>query len=269
MKLRKFGYVEDRFTKKVCSLLNNFYSKLANPPVYVEVLLFEDVERAEKFYISEMLKHGVTISTSHLYYGFHEAWTGIPRIGLICERLRRFDQMLIKAVILHEATHTALHGSIIYYVAPQHLVRTLKTVGLNEEDSLAILQAIFTAIKDLEVTETMCKLGYEEYARRYAMHVTTTTSDEEEEWRRIKGSPYFELLHLTARLKDMLSAAHFYDDMKEHLERQLSYLDSNAKEFLLSITIKARELKGETFEKLEQMIAFYLTTSSSYLRGSL
>ncbi len=240
------------------------YSRVADPPVYAEVLLFENRERAERFYDAESYRLGVVGGVQKLYLGFHDAWLGYPRVGFVVGEIERLGEALAAPIILHEASHTVLHGSIIYYTLPHHLLGLISPLRFDRELGILILNSIFTGVKDFEVSELMLKLGYRSHAEAYASFVLKTSREDVEEWREAEGSPSLELLHITRRLKDVLAAAPI-PTLRELMKREARYLGRKGGQFVWSYLEHVSRLSGDTFEKLETAIKVYQELATRYL----
>ena len=166
--LVKHGNVPKEFIDLVLSILRTFYTAVgANIPL-VDLHVYETVISKRTYIELEGLRRGVSISGDFIV--LHEAWSGIPRIHICYEELKDMDLSLIKALIIHEAAHSVLHGSIIYYtITPSLEVMEL----LGREKALVATYIVSTAVKDYEVTKFLIRHGYLPYVLIYVDYVVS------------------------------------------------------------------------------------------------
>ncbi len=132
----------------VAKTIVEYYRRVNESPEYLELHVYSDYRLLENTLHGEAVKRGVSIHA--IYDLVFEAWTGVPRIHVVYSK-----KPPPKPLLLHEATHAILHGSLEYYMPP--------CTG----DPLALHTAA-TAIKDLEVTLYMAAKGFRKEAEEAA-----------------------------------------------------------------------------------------------------
>ncbi|MET1101454.1 MAG: hypothetical protein ABWW69_03110 [Pyrodictiaceae archaeon] len=148
--------------------LANFYNKIeegetvihgrpVSPPDYVELHVYLDRRAMISSLAEEMLELGMNLAPA--YTVMHDAWKGYPRIHVNLEEVDRLPRTIMRSLVLHEAAHSVLHGSLEYYV-----------VGLpgTSSDELLVYSLLSAGYKDLEVAELLRALGLEDELKRYA-----------------------------------------------------------------------------------------------------
>ena len=167
LKIYKVGSVPEAFIRGVEGILSDFYNKVLTgglkTPVLVEVYVYENTERLRRELERESLEAGVSVIA--LYSLSHEAWRGWPRIHIDYSMVRGMEGNTLKALLLHEAAHTVLHGGIEYYV-----VSANPPEDLPASEALRAVYIASTVVKDLEVALLLKELGYKRELEAYLMH---------------------------------------------------------------------------------------------------
>lgn len=178
LRIHRVGEIPESFTDIVRYLLSEFYDKVLTgglrAPVLVEVYIYEDTERMRRNLEKESLESGVSVIG--LYPLSHEAWRGWPRIHIDYSMVRGMEGNTLRALLLHEAGHSVLHGGVEYYI-----VSANPPEGLTLEEALKAVYSASTTVKDLEVATLLYRLGYKEeliaYTRFTASQVPSVECD--------------------------------------------------------------------------------------------
>ena len=265
MLVKTVGEIPNRFVSEVTNEINMFYERVRRAPQALLVYIFMERGDAERFYLSEAIKYGVAVNVEEpLFLGFHEAWSGVPRIGIIYGELSHMEQILRRGIVIHEAAHAILHGSLGHYILPPIKVDKLRSLGFNGDEALGLINILYTSVKDFEVSALMTKHGYDEEVKRYVLSLIKPSKEQVEEWNRFRGSKLLEVMHLTARLKEVLPTALL--DTKI-IARKLDYLDKPALDFLLDIVLKSKRLitSNDTFRNFQIFYGAYINGIYKYL----
>lgn len=164
------GKVPEDFARLVLGVLNDFYSSVSanhERPTFVEVLIYGQGRSSLDFLYSEAAELGVGVLG---YYPVsHEAWRGWPRIHVDYERCSKLEPELLKALLVHEAAHSLIHGSREYY-----LVRLAQPAlyPLGPPLAIEVLYLASTVIKDLEVHRYLLERGHRRLVETYARCTT-------------------------------------------------------------------------------------------------
>ena len=130
------------------------YQRLGRSPDYLELHVYPGRAELEAALRSEAAAVGAAVTA--VYEAVHEAWHGYPRIHVAASPPPR------PHVLVHEAFHALLHGSLEYYVLPCTV------------DPLAG-HAAATAVKDLEVAVEMARAGFRAEAEAVARDTPVPT----------------------------------------------------------------------------------------------
>ena len=173
LRVYRVGEIPEDFVDTVRSLLSEFYDRVLTgglkAPVLVEVYIYEDTGKMRSYMETESLEAGVSVIG--LYPLSHEAWRGWPRIHIDYSMVRGMEGNTLRALLLHEAGHSVLHGGIEYYI-----VSANPPEELTLDEALRALYLASTAVKDLEVATLLHRLGYQGELRRYAEYQVSQAS---------------------------------------------------------------------------------------------
>ena len=135
--------------KTVLDILGEVYQRVQKSGM-IEVFVFREISSMERVLQCRALESNVYVLSLGML-SYHEVWTGIPTIYTSVEVSERYGEDLWKAVLQHEAGHTILHGSIVYYISP------VSELSIENE------YIVFMGVKDYEVTRLLKQIGLGEY----------------------------------------------------------------------------------------------------------
>ena len=160
----KVGSVPKDFMDFVSETLNSFYRSLSGlfPPELVEAYVYGSSREKILFLEAEARDLGVIAVGD--FITVHEAWRGWPRIHIDYEKCHSLQLEYIKALILHEAAHSVLHGSPLYYMV--NIDRKL-IEDFGFEYAAKIIYLSSTVVKDLDVHKLLAEHGYRGYVEKY------------------------------------------------------------------------------------------------------
>jgi len=160
----KVGFVPESFVNYVSEALNSFYSsvRVLSLPELVEVYVYGSSREKMLFLEAEARDLGVLAVGD--FITVHEAWRGWPRIHIDYEKCRSLQLEYVKALILHEAAHSVLHGSPFYYMVNIDR-RLVEDFGLEYAAKIVYLSS--TVVKDLDVHKLLAEHGYRGYVEKY------------------------------------------------------------------------------------------------------
>ena len=156
------GGVPQEFVSTILSVLEEAYTLFDEVPDLVEVYIYEDSNRLLQSLYRAAIELGVTAIGA--YPVSHDAWFGWPRIHIDYSACRDLDMEVLKALLIHEATHTVLHGNIQSYTVT--LARVPQEFRKPEMIYLASV-----AVKDAEVFMYLARKGLKRYAEAYLRFV--------------------------------------------------------------------------------------------------
>jgi len=157
------GSVNSEFLDLVRSTLAEFYSKLG-ADVYVEVYVYSS-KYLKRAVIEELASaHGVSVIGE--YVVMHEAWSGLPRIHVDAESCNNIEERYVRALLVHEAAHALLHGTLLSYL--------LRIPGdrAGKPASFAGVYVASTIVKDMQVHKFLVNSGFVDEVVAYAEYVS-------------------------------------------------------------------------------------------------
>jgi len=153
------GEVPEGFVKLVEETLGKFYSRIGGPPL-VEVYIYASRE-LKLAHIEELAsRYGVAVVGD--FITMHEAWNGWPRIHVDYEQCSKLDRRYVEALLIHEAAHSVLHGSPIYYVVD------VPPEAYSDPAEMALIYVASTIVKDMDVYRLLSESGLKEYIEVYS-----------------------------------------------------------------------------------------------------
>ena len=157
-----YGYVPNTFLSTVRNILSEFYTKVSSELPYVEVYVYGSSHGKVAFLESEAREIGVIAVGDFIV--MHEAWRGWPRIHIDYEKCKSLDFEYLKALLLHEAAHSILHGSPLYYMISLSK-EIVERFGFEEAAKLLYLAS--TIVKDFDVHRFLIEKGFRRYVELY------------------------------------------------------------------------------------------------------
>ncbi len=167
------GRVPDEFVDFVQRTLETFYRNAGDGPLLVEVYVYASSLEKRMFLEMEALELGVVVVGD--FTTLHEAWRGWPRIHVDYERCRDLDPEIIEALLLHEAVHSILHGSIASYIIE---IDSDLATKLGFDLYAESIYLACSAIKDYEVCRYMIEKNMHSELVRYAKFVRSLVIDQ-------------------------------------------------------------------------------------------
>lgn len=257
--IQNFGKIPEEAELEIKSIMNEFYQRIKFHELQiVDLIIFENSSSMQAY--SKLQQDSIGIYSTGFETEFiasHEAWTGIPKILVCYERLKKFEPVMKKAILRHEAAHSILHGSIEYYVfqTPGTLCKAAQSFHLPREFVIEILYLISIAVKDYEVTKLLTDNNYVDDQIAYSSYFIKPSKDDLLAWNISQGDFRKELLCLLSRLKDLTCFIAAHENQKidyNIIEKHLSYFPSKKAITLYSIAQAITTMVNhDTFAKVE------------------
>jgi hypothetical protein len=242
--VERLGLVEEGEVEAILATLRRLYEAVREPPSLVYVVLASSRSLFNLFMSSIHLNYEVASTPG--FEGFeaaHDAYTGVPRLALCLEELRKLPSRAVDGVVLHEAAHTVLHGSLDSYLPASGALRAAE--ALDPRLSLELTYIAASSVKDWEATELLVNLGFREEAKAYALHALSKRGGLEAEWRMAveAGVP---LLHLAELLKPLCCASPLLSDevVAGSCDAYLAHLPASASKALRELVEKPSWMRG-------------------------
>lgn len=257
VKVFTFGSINNKMKDAIINIINETLDKLGIYDIYIEVLIFKELNDLKRYRDLERSIRGIEIGD--IFFAMHDAWMGYPRIFL-CEMLaNKMPHNAFIGGIRHEVGHAILHGSIQYYVfsPTDELLNIAGVYGLTEDFLTRITYLISIAVKDYEVTDFLIKNGFKECQFYFIKEVLKVTDDERAAWR-LAWNKYMRLNHILTILKAYTAAKPLMNDslygeeICDTLNESMSYLPDKYKKIILYILDKIEKLPGDTWSKISK-----------------
>lgn len=260
--LRRFGAVEDHEVDEVTNTIRSCYIRLAPHEVHlVDLYIFARSSAVEAFMSEESRRVGVASSSfDELFFSMHDAWTGISRIIVCLERMKRLSTLAQKGGIHHEVGHSVLHGSLRYYIflVPHALQDLAQCFKLSRQYVINMLYLLSIAVKDYEVSRLLHKHGFVEDQIAFAKHLLTPTESDKTAWAISRKNPHAKALCLTSYMKlighatPFLTAKHSRRRMNRYLKESLAFLPQEYASKILGETPQIfQQLKLDTLSNVD------------------
>ncbi|WP_455368387.1 hypothetical protein [[Eubacterium] cellulosolvens] len=257
--IQNFGKIPEDEKLEIHSIMKEFYQRLKFHELeIVDLIIFENSSLMEVYSRLQQDSIGVySIGSETGFIASHEAWTGIPRILVCFERLKKFELIIKQAILRHEAAHSVLHGSLEYYIfqIPRSLSKTAEIFNLPREFVIELLYLISIAVKDYEVTKLLIGNDYVDDQIAYSSYFIKPGKDDLRAWKMSEGDFRKELLCLLSRLKDLTCFIAAHENKKigySIIEKNLDYFPSMQSTTIYSIAQSLTKMHDhDTFTKVE------------------
>ncbi len=202
------GKIPGGLKKEVINTLKDCYQQFGSKaPNKVEVQLIDKAATMLDFIREEKFKLGITTGGEEEFICCHDAWQNFPRILICAERLAKLNKLARIGAIRHEAAHTALHGSLEYYIfhISDNCHQRAKIKGIDLSTLGQALYFVSVAAKDFEATKFLVNHDYIKCQFAFALEVMQPSEQDKTAWKLAKNNRQARLLCYTAALKPILS----------------------------------------------------------------
>jgi len=203
------GKIPGGIKREVVNTLRDCYRQFGSKaPDRVEVQLIDREATMLDFIREEKFKLGITTGGEEGFLCCHDAWRGFPRIIICTEKLARLNKLARIGAIQHEAAHSALHGSLEYYIflTSDNCHHRARIRGIDPPALEQALYFISIAVKDFEVTRFLANYDYLKYQFAFALEIMQPSEEDKAAWKLAKNNRQARFLCYTAALKPILSA---------------------------------------------------------------
>lgn len=175
-------------------------------PYRVDVHIVDTEANVQAILKEEKLRMGITTAGDEEYICYHDAWRGYPRIICCLERLASLSKQAKLGVLRHEAAHSALHGSIEYYIfkVPEECRHVAAVKGLDASVLDQVVYFVSVAVKDFEATRFLVQRGFVECQFAFALEWVRLSEEDKAAWKVAQSNRRAKFIYLTALLKPVL-----------------------------------------------------------------
>ncbi len=177
-------------------------------PYKVEIHVVDREGNMRALLKEDKLRLGITTSGDEEFVCSHDAWRGYPRVICCVEKLAKLDRLARPGAIRHEAAHSAIHGSLEYYIfrIPDDCRHTATIKAL---DSAVLDQALYyvsVAVKDFEATRFLIQHDFISCQLAFALNLLQPSERDKSDWKLVQTNRHTKFIYLTTLLKPILFA---------------------------------------------------------------
>ena len=177
-------------------------------PYKVEIHVVDREGNMRALLKEDKLRLGITTSGDEEFVCSHDAWRGYPRVICCVEKLAKLDRLARPGAIRHEAAHSAIHGSLEYYIfrIPDDCRHTATIKAL---DSAVLDQALYyvsVAVKDFEATKFLIQHDFISCQLAFALDSLQPSERDKSDWKLVQTNRQTKFIYLTTLLKPILFA---------------------------------------------------------------
>lgn len=177
-------------------------------PYKVEIHVVDREGNMRALLKEDKLRLGITTSGDEEFICSHDAWRGYPRVICCVEKLAKLNRLARPGAIRHEAAHSAIHGSLEYYIfrIPDDCRHTATIKAL---DSAVLDQALYyvsVAVKDFEATRFLIQHDFISCQFAFALDLLQPSERDKSDWKLVQTNRQTKFIYLTTLLKPILFA---------------------------------------------------------------
>lgn len=245
------GKVPGGLKKEVVRTLEECYQHFRpKTPEKVEVQIVDKTSTMLDFLKEEKFRLGITTTGEEEFFCLHDAWRGFPRIIVCADKLIKLKKLARMGAIRHEAAHSALHGSLEYYIFPvseecHHLARIK---GVDQNILEQALYFISVAVKDFEATRYLVKNDYVKCQIAFALETLHPSEEDKQVWKSARTKRQARYLFEAALLKPIFFTHPLLSldspkkislqqqvDLGRRVETMIEYIEESEQKRLLQI----------------------------------
>ena len=203
------GNIPWSFKKEIENTFRDCYRRFVpRVPYKVEIHVVSRESDMRALLKEDKLRLGITTSGDEEFICSHDAWRGYPRVICCLEKLAKLNKLARLGAIRHEVAHSALHGSLEYYIfrIPDDCRHTAAIKGL---DSTVLDQALYyvsVAVKDFEVTKFLVQHDFINCQFTFALEWLRPSEQDKSTWKLAQTNRQAKFIYLTTLLKPTLFA---------------------------------------------------------------
>ncbi len=265
--LEVIGRVDDSVVSHVLKVLRDFYERLEPDiiPEMVDVQVFARRNIMLGFLSSALEGVEAVYPFDEAYTAMHEAWSGIPKIYVCAEDFERLPRNVFNAALQHEAAHSVLHGSPEYYVIniPASLVTEFRRRGFTDEEVSHLAYLGASALKDLEASKLLERLGYVEDQVAFILHNLKMEASDLAAWAAASLNSKMSLIYLVHMLKALAASIPFLNskhgrELADKRRKACSHLNGEHAKILQNLEKALERVEGDFHEKVVSLLRVVL-----------
>jgi len=177
-------------------------------PYKVEIHVVDKEANMRALLKEDKLRLGITTGGDEEFICSHDAWRGYPRVICCVEKLAKLNRLARPGAIRHEAAHSALHGSLEYYIfrVPDDCRHTAVIKGLDSPVLDQALYYVSVAVKDFEATRFLVQHDFIGCQFAFALSWLQPSERDKSDWKLAQTNRQTKFIYLTTLLKPILFA---------------------------------------------------------------
>lgn len=203
------GNIPWSFKKEIENTFRDCYRRFVpRVPYKVEIHVVDREPNMRALLKEDKLRLGITTSGDEEFICSHDAWRGYPRVICCLEKLAKLNKLARLGAIRHEAAHSALHGSLEYYIfrIPEDCRHTAAIKGLDSPVLDRALYYVSVAVKDFEVTRFLVQHDFIGCQFTFALEWLRPSEQDKSTWKLAQTNRQAKFIYLTTLLKPALFA---------------------------------------------------------------
>ena len=177
-------------------------------PYKIEIHVVDKEPSMRALLKEDKVRLGIATSGDEEFICSHDAWRGYPRVICCVEKLAKLNKSARVGAIRHEAAHSALHGSLEYYIfrIPDDCRHTAEIKGLDLPVLDQVLYYVSVAVKDFETTRFLIQHDFVGCQFAFALEWLQPSEKDKATWKLAQTNRAAKFIYLTTLLKPTLFA---------------------------------------------------------------
>jgi len=203
------GNIPWSYKRDIENIFRDCYRRFGSRiPYKVEIHVVDREANMRALLKEDKLRLGMAAGGDDEFICSHDAWRGYPRVICSLDRLTKMNKLGRVGAIRHEAAHSALHGSIEYYIfrIPDECRHTATIKGLEAPVLDQALYYVSVAVKDFEATRLLVQHDFIDCQFTFALEWLKPSEQEKSAWKLAQTNRQAKFVYLTTLLKPMLFA---------------------------------------------------------------
>jgi hypothetical protein len=203
------GNIPWSFKRDIQNIFRDCYRRFGSRiPFKVEIHVVDREANMRALLKEDKLRLGITTGGDEEFICSHDAWRGFPRVICSLDRLTKLNKLGRLGAIRHEAAHSALHGSLEYYIfrIPDECRHTAAIKGLEPPVLDQALYYVSVAVKDFEATRLLVQNDFIDCQFNFALEWLKPSEQDKSAWKLAQTNRQAKFIYLTTLLKPMLFA---------------------------------------------------------------
>jgi hypothetical protein len=203
------GNIPWGYKKEIENTFRDCYRRFGSRvPYRVDVHVVDRESNMRALLKEDKLRLGIATGGDEEFICSHDAWRGYPRVICCLEKLAKLSKMARLGAIRHEAAHSAIHGSLEYYIfrIPEDCRHTAAIKGLDSPVLDQALYFVSVAVKDFEATRFLVQHDFIGCQFAFALEWLQPSEQDKSAWKLAQTNRQTKFIYLTALLKSALFA---------------------------------------------------------------